>query len=92
MLYFEKDLHTMGLFRHSTMPMQKCCYANNSAPWEIFHAFLSSADFFSKSTFSKILSGIASDQIRQNIGPDLGPICLQRLRADDTSRQRVKKL
>ena len=30
------------------------------------------------------------DQARHFVGPDLGPICLQRLSADDTSRQRVK--
>ena len=30
------------------------------------------------------------DQARQNVGPDLGPNCLQRLSADDTSRLRVK--
>ena len=26
------------------------------------------------------------DKARQNVGPDMGPICLQRLRSDDTSR------
>ena len=30
------------------------------------------------------------DQARQNVGPDLGPSCLQRLSADDTKRQRYK--
>ena len=53
--------------------------------------------FLSKSMFSKqILSGIPSvsnsldpDQAQQCTGPDLGPNCLQRLSADDTSRQRV---
>ena len=30
------------------------------------------------------------DQARQNVRPDLGPNCLQRLSADDTSRLRVK--
>ena len=30
------------------------------------------------------------DQGRLFVGPDLGPNCLQRLSADDTSRQRVK--
>ena len=52
---------------------------------------------FSKCTFQNILSGIPSEcqtgliQIRPHIlvGPDLGPSCLQRLSADDTSRQRV---
>ena len=29
------------------------------------------------------------DQARQFVGPDLGPNCLNRLSADDTSRQRV---
>ena len=31
-----------------------------------------------------------SDQARHYVGPDLGPNCLQRLSADDTSRYRVK--
>ena len=30
------------------------------------------------------------DQARHFVGPDLDPNCLQRLSADDTSRQRVK--
>ena len=30
------------------------------APWEIFHAFLSSADFFQNQFFRKILSGMPS--------------------------------
>ena len=30
------------------------------------------------------------DQARRSVGPDLGPNCLQKLSADDTSRQRVK--
>ena len=30
------------------------------------------------------------DQARHFVGPDLGPNCLQRLSADDTSRQRIK--
>ena len=30
------------------------------------------------------------DQARLNVGPDLGPNCLHRLSADDTSRYRVK--
>ena len=29
------------------------------------------------------------DQARHFVGPDLGPICLQRLWADNTSRQRI---
>ena len=53
---------------------------------------LSSADFFSNSTFQKILLGTLAqsysldpDQDRQNVGPDLGPNCLQRLPVDDKS-------
>ena len=32
------------------------------------------------------------DQARHYVGPDLGPICLQRLWADDIRRQRVKQV
>ena len=32
------------------------------------------------------------DKARHFVGPDLGPIFLERLGADDTSRQRVKVL
>ena len=53
--------------------------------------------FFSKSTFSKnsfrntirVSNGLDPDQDRRSVGPDLGPNCLQRLSADDISRQRV---
>ena len=34
-------------------------------------------------------NSLGSDQARQNVGPDLGPNCLQKLSADHTSRQRV---
>ena len=55
--------------------------------------FLSSADFFSKSTFSKnsfrnsirVLNHLDLDQARHVVGPDLGSNCLQRLSADDTN-------
>ena len=57
----------------------------------ILHAFLSSADFLSKSTFSKtsfrntirVSNSLDPDQARQNVGPDLVPNCLKRLTADD---------
>ena len=60
-----------------------------------FACFLSSADFFSKSTFSKnafkniirVSNSLDSDQARHFVGPDLGPNCLQRFSADDTDRQ-----
>ena len=53
--------------------------------------------FFSKSTFSKnyfrntirVSNSLDTDQIRRFVGPNLGPNCLQRLTADDISRQRV---
>ena len=62
------------------------------SPWEIFHAFFSSADFFKFNFFEKNLSGIPSEcqtdwiQIRPDVLSwlDLGPICLQRLSSDDT--------
>ena len=54
--------------------------------------------FFSKSTFQNILSGIPSEcqtvwiKIRLDIvRPDVGAKSLQRLSADGTSRQRIKK-
>ena len=50
--------------------------------------------FFQNHPFRKIISGIPSvsnsldpDQARHFFGPDLGPNCLQRLSADDKSRQ-----
>ena len=57
--------------------------------------FLSSACFFSKSTFLKnsfrnairMSSSLDPDQARHVVGPDLDPNCLQRLSADDTSMQ-----
>ena len=58
-----------------------------------FPFFLLSADFFLKSTFLKIISGIRSEcktvwiQIRPK---DMGPNCLQKLSVDNTSRQRGK--
>ena len=63
------------------------------------HASLSSADFFPKSSFSKIsfrntirvTNSLDPDQARHFVGPDLGPNCLQRLSADDSTRQRVKE-
>ena len=63
-------------------------------PGKFFHGFLSS-DFFSKSTFSKnsfrntirVSNRLDPDQARHFVGPDLGPKCLQKLSADDTSRQ-----
>ena len=62
--------------------------------------FLSSADFFSKSTFLKYSfkntmresNSLDPGQARRFVGPDLGPNSLQRLSADDTSKQMVNKV
>ena len=43
------------------------------------------ADFFSKFTFLKRYS-FNLDQAQHFVGPNLGPNCLQKLLADDTSR------
>ena len=63
-----------------------------------YSCFLSSTDFFQNQLFRKncfrnairVSNGLDQDQTRHFVGPDLGPNCLQRLSADDTSRQRVK--
>ena len=50
--------------------------------------FLSSADFFPKNSFRNIIrvsNSLDPDYARHFVGPDLGPNCLQRLSADDTS-------
>ena len=50
---------------------------------------------FSKNSFRntiRVSNSSEPDQARQNVGPGLGLNCLQRLSADDTSRQRVKGL
>ena len=51
------DKTALSLARAFTAPIHRF----NSDSWEIVHAFLSSADFFSKSTFQKIISGIPSE-------------------------------
>ena len=64
----------------------------------IFHAFLSSADFFQNKLFekknfrniTKVSNSLDPDQDQRFVGPDLGPNCLSRLSADNTGRQRVK--
>ena len=59
--------------------------------------FWLSADFFQNQLFRKkyfrnstrVSNSLDSDQARQFVGPDLDPNCLQKLSAEDTSRQRV---
>ena len=55
--------------------------------------FLSSADLFNsfRNTI-RVSNSLDPDQARQIVGPDLGPNCLQKISASDTSRQRVKIL
>ena len=61
------------------------------------HDLLSSADSFSKPTVLKnsfrntvrVLNSLDPGQARQNVGPGLGPNCLQKFSADKTSRQIV---
>ena len=59
---------------------------------------LTSADFCSKLTFTKLISGTQSlsngldlDQRGCSVGPDLGPNCLQRLSADGKNRREQGK-
>ena len=58
----------------------------------IFLIFLSSAAVFSKlGTLLECKNSLDQDQARQNVGPDLGPNCLQRAAADDKiCHQQVK--
>ena len=37
----------------------------------------------------RVSNSMAPDQAQHIVGPDLGPNCLHKLSADDTSRQRV---
>ena len=61
--------------------------------------FLSSADFFSKSTVLKssfrnairVSNNLDSDQVRHSVGPDLDPNCLLSSSADDTSKHRINE-
>ena len=54
---------------------------------------MSSADFYKINFFGKffrntirVSNSLDSDQAELNVGPDLGPNCLQKLSADDTRR------
>ena len=59
--------------------------------WESFRAFLLFAEifhFFFSKNLSEMLIQCQTLWIQIG-GPDLGPKCLQRLTADDTSRQQI---
>ena len=80
-LFFKKSMHTVPLLGRLVKFIR---LLGN------FAYFLSSADFF-KMNFSKknsfrntirVLNSLDSHQARRNVGPDLGPNCLQRLSAD----------
>ena len=81
----------MKLFFHGRKKDKSIIIWMNFFPncWEIFHIiFLSSADIFQNQFFRKIIPGIPSEcqtVCIQNVGPSLGPNCLQRLSADDKS-------
>ena len=47
-----------------------------------FHNQLFSKNYFRNTI--RVSNSLDPDQARQNVGPDLGPNCLQRLSADDT--------
>ena len=52
------------------------------AYWVIFHAFLSSTDFFQNQLFRNTIrasNSLDPDQDRHSVDPDLGSNCLQRL-------------
>ena len=67
------------------------------ACWVILLAFFRSADFFLQKFYQKyykletikVSNRLDPDQARHFVGPDLDPNCLQRLSADNSSRQRV---
>ena len=66
---------------------------NSVTCWVIFHAFLSSADFFQNQSSQNILSGISLEcqtvwVQTKPVVPDLGTNCLQRLSVDATKRAR----
>ena len=69
-----------------------------SAYWIILHVFLSSAVFFKINIFKKssrntirVSISLDPDQAQHFVEPDLGLNCLQKISADDTSKQRVEQ-
>ena len=57
-------------------------------PWEIFKPFRRLLIFFKINFFKNTIwvsNRLDPDQAGHFVGPDLGPICLQKLSADDTS-------
>ena len=93
MLHHLADAHTIRKLRMSQED------GNNGSQISSLHVkffmllfLLSSADFqlFSTTSFRNTISvsnGLDPDQDRRSVGPDMGPNCLQRFKADDTSRR-----
>ena len=68
-----------------------------------FECFLSSADFFKYELFQKnsfenpmipirVSKSLDPDEVQHFVRPDPGTICLQRLSAEETCRQRVNTI
>ena len=56
------------------------------------YAFFSSVDFFKPISLRnaiRVSNSLDQEQAQRFVWPDLSPNCLQRLEADDNSRQRV---
>ena len=76
------------------MDMTSLSYGPGRDKTSPYICFLSSADFFSKSIFLKnsfrntirVSNSFDVNHAGCFVGPDLGPNCMQRLPADNTSR------
>ena len=104
MLYtglFKKVHHTGTILWFEQVEINLCHYfitlpELNSLHAGKFYMIFVVCRLYSKSKFSKISfrnairmsNSLDPDQARHFVGPDLGPNCLQRLSADDTSRKR----
>ena len=74
-------------------------YRQLFACWVTFNTFccllifFSNINFLEKNSFrhiTRVSNSLYPDQTRHLVGPDLGPKCLHRLSADDTSRHKDK--
>ena len=88
-------IHAFLQRRNDLIMLRTFNHKNGFFSWVNFHAFCRLLIFF-KINFSKISfrntirvsNCMDLDQARCFVGPDLGPNCLQRLSADNTSRYR----
>ena len=91
------SISVWSAFEHCvTTYLQLLVSGQQTGPWRFFILLLSSADFFSKSTFYKkksfrnnirVSNGLDPDQDWHSVGPDLGPTCLLKLSADDKNHR-----